>query len=78
MAYKVEPTVGEVFARFFWALKHTFVQREKLSPYVIDGEGDLKPVARTGWQDLGHAFENIGVELWRKLKRVVKAGIERI
>lgn len=66
MPYGKQPTMREVWARLWWDVKNIFNNR--LNPYVLHGEGDLKPKKRTAREDITHAIENVWKE-WRRSAR---------
>ena len=74
MPYRQQPTREEVWARFMWNLVRLPLpwRWRDINPYVLDGEGNLKPKSRTAWEDITHSVENVYVE-WRRRKS--KAGI---
>ncbi len=70
MPYGVQPTWGEVKARFMWNLVRLALPWKwgELNPYVLRGEGNLKPKNRTAWEDITHSAENLLVE-WKRLRK---------
>lgn len=73
MPYRKQPTWDEVKGRFMWNLVRLPLPWLwfEYNPFVIDGEGDMKPKTRTAWQDITHSLENLWVE-WRRIN--TKAG----
>ena len=61
-----QPSMRKVWKRLWWNFRH--LGSEQINPYVRAGEGDLLPKERTALEDLSHAFKNVLVERWRKLK----------
>lgn len=67
MPYGVEPTLRDAWNRLGWAAVHLVYRPGDLSPYVIDGEGGLRPKNRRGWDDISHAAENV-YRVWRRTR----------
>ena len=57
MPYGVKPTTKDKWKRLWWDIRN--IANDEPNPYTLEGEGDLKPVERTAWDDLGHAIRNI-------------------
>lgn len=70
MPYGVQPTWEEVVARYQWNRERLWTPSrwKELNPYVLKGEGDLKPKERTAWEDYHHSLENLWVE-WRRRRK---------
>lgn len=63
MPYGREPTTREAWDRFTWNIRHLFSRA--YNPFVLDGEGGMKPKSRTGFEDLFHSLENL-YRVWRR------------
>lgn len=75
--------MAHVWARLRWNLVRLAnpLRWLDVNPYVLRGEGDLRPKSRTPWEDITHSLENVVVEgarhvrAWWQRKRAGKAGI---
>lgn len=59
MPYGTPSTPKDRWARFMWNLKH--LASDEPNPYVLEGEGDLKPKRRTAFEDITHSLKNLFV-----------------
>lgn len=78
-ARKVRPVTSwrDIFGRVWWNLWRLPLPFRWLdvNPYVLNGQGDLRPKSRHPWEDIWHSVEDIYREGVRHFERPDKAGI---
>lgn len=56
--------MSRVWARLWWNVWRLPLPWKwaEHNPYVLHGEGDLKPKRRTAWEDITHSVLNVWIE----------------